>query len=196
MPKSYTEQERIYINNRLKEEAKKCLAQFGIKKTTVDEIVNRVKIPKGTFYLFYKSKELLLFEVILEQHDLIENELYKAIDMIDSNNCDEEQLTDLFFSFFEKAADSPILKLLNSDEIELLVRKLPQELIQEHFSHDSLMIEKIMEKLPVIADINVDAFSAAFRALYFSTLHKDELDSASYDESLRLLIRGLVLQML
>ncbi|WP_286081321.1 TetR/AcrR family transcriptional regulator [Parablautia intestinalis] len=32
--------------------------------TTVDEIVKRVNIPKGTFYLFYKSKELLLFEVI------------------------------------------------------------------------------------------------------------------------------------
>ena len=52
-----------------------------------------------------------------------------------------------FLVFFEKAADSPILKLLNSDEIELLVRKLPQELIQEHFSHDSLMIEKDYGKI-------------------------------------------------
>lgn len=63
MPKSYSEQEREYIKTRLKEEAAKCLAQYGVRRTTVDEIVKRVNIPKGTFYLFYKSKELLLFDV-------------------------------------------------------------------------------------------------------------------------------------
>lgn len=46
MPKSYSEQEREYIKNRLKEEAAKCLVQYGIRRTTVDEIVKRVKIPK------------------------------------------------------------------------------------------------------------------------------------------------------
>ena len=65
MPKSYSEQEREYIRNRLKEEAAKCLASYGVRRTTVDEIVRRVNIPKGTFYLFYPSKELLLFEDLL-----------------------------------------------------------------------------------------------------------------------------------
>ena len=61
MPKRFSEEERAYIVSRLKEEAAKCMAQYGIRKTTVDEIVRRVKIPKGTFYLFYQSKEMLLF---------------------------------------------------------------------------------------------------------------------------------------
>lgn len=56
MPKSYSEQEWEYIRKRLKEEAAKCLARYGARRTTVDEIVKRVNIPKGTFYLFYKSK--------------------------------------------------------------------------------------------------------------------------------------------
>ena len=64
LPKSYSDQERAYITKRLKEEAAACMGQFGIRRTTVDELVKRVKIPKGTFYLFYPSKELLLFEVI------------------------------------------------------------------------------------------------------------------------------------
>ena len=50
MPKSYSEQEREYIRERLKEEAAQCLAKYGVRRTTVDEIVRRVKIPKGTFY--------------------------------------------------------------------------------------------------------------------------------------------------
>lgn len=63
MPKSYSEQEREYIRKRLKEEAAKCLARYGVRRTTVDEIVKRVNIPKGTFYLFYK----LLFSRLKEQ---------------------------------------------------------------------------------------------------------------------------------
>ena len=79
MPKCYSEQEREYIKKRLKEEAADCMARYGIRRTTVDEIVRRVKIPKGTFYLFYQSKELLLFDVILEQHDLIEKKLFDFV---------------------------------------------------------------------------------------------------------------------
>ena len=71
MPKCYSDQEREYIKKRLKEEAAVCMGRFGIRRTTVDELVKRVNIPKGTFYLFYKSKELLLFDVIQEQHELV-----------------------------------------------------------------------------------------------------------------------------
>ena len=44
MPKSYSDQERAYITKRLKEEAAACMGQFGIRRTTVDELVKRVKI--------------------------------------------------------------------------------------------------------------------------------------------------------
>lgn len=69
MPKCYTNQEKDEIKRRLMEEAGYCMAQYGIKKTTVDELVKRVGIPKGTFYLFYESKERLLWEVILVAHE-------------------------------------------------------------------------------------------------------------------------------
>lgn len=39
------------------------MQEKGVKKTTVDELVKREGIPKGTFYLFYPSKEMLLYDV-------------------------------------------------------------------------------------------------------------------------------------
>ena len=45
MPKTYSEQEKAYIRERLLAEAKKSLAQYGIRKTTVDELVKRL-IPR------------------------------------------------------------------------------------------------------------------------------------------------------
>ena len=55
------------------------MGQFGIRRTTADESVKRVNIPKGTFSLFYPSKKLLLLEAIREQHELVSRKLYQEL---------------------------------------------------------------------------------------------------------------------
>lgn len=196
MPKSYSEQEKEYIRKRLKEEAAKCLAQFGIRRTTVDEIVKRVKIPKGTFYLFYQSKELLLFDVILEQHDMIEKRMMDEFSKIDLSSVSVEQLTDVIFHFYKITEENPILNILNSDEVELLARKLPSEVLASHLEHDHTMVDELFATLPMKQEVDINSITSAFRAIYFFTLHKEEIGELHYDSSLRLLIKGLLIQML
>lgn len=195
MPKSYSEQEKDYIKKRLKEEAGKCLAQFGIRRTTVDEIVKRVKIPKGTFYLFYQSKELLLFDVLLEQHESVEKMMMDEISKVDLTAVSVEQLTDIFFNFYKITEENPILRILNSDEMELLARKLPSEVLASHLEHDNSIVDEIFAALPIKSDVDVNSLTASFRAIYFFTLHKQEIGELHYDSSLRLLIKGLLIQM-
>lgn len=194
MPKSYSEQEREYIRKRLKEEAAKCLARYGVRRTTVDEIVKRVNIPKGTFYLFYKSKELLLFEVIQEQQENVNRELYQAISEMADREFSAEKLTDVIFEFYKMTEKMPILKLLDIGEVELLVRKLPREIVEEHFQDDTDTIEKMFTLLPVKKEADIKVISAAFHAIYFATLHKTEIGEEQYDEALRALIYGIVTQ--
>lgn len=196
MPKSYSEQEREYIRKRLKEEAAKCLAQYGVRRTTVDEIVKRVHIPKGTFYLFYKSKELLLFDVIQEQQRTINEELYRAVSDITDTEFSEEKLTEMVFAFFKRTEKMPILKLLDTGEVDLLVRKLPREIVEEHFQDDTDTIKKMLALFPVKKEVDIKVISAAFHAIYFSTLHKGEIGEEQYDEALRALIRGIVIQII
>jgi len=196
LPKCYSEQERKYIIKRLKEEAAKCLALYGIRKTTVDELVRRVKIPKGTFYLFYQSKESLLFEVILEQHDRIEKQLAEALSQFEDNPVTCDQLTELLFGFYKSTEEIPILKMLNSGEIEILVRKLPEEVVAKHLVQDNSMVERLFAKLAPEKTKDAEVFSVALRNIYFATLHKDEFEEQHFDDALRLLIRGLVMQLL
>lgn len=196
MPKSYSEQEREYIIKRLKEEAGKCLTKYGIRRTTVDEIVKRVRIPKGTFYLFYKSKELLLFDTILEQHNLMEQKIEESINSLDYSNITAEQLTSVLFQFFKLAEELPILRMINSGEIELLARKLPQNVLEEHLNHDHNMLTNLFGMLGLKPQVNIETFTGAFRAIYFATLHKEEIGEKNYDEALRHLIHGLVIQIL
>lgn len=194
MPKSYSEEEREYIRRRLKEEAALCLARYGVRRTTVDEIVKRVNIPKGTFYLFYKSKELLLFEVIQEQHEFVNRKLYDAISDIASRGLSADKLTDVIFEFYKMTEEMQVLKMLDLSEVELLVRKLPREIVEEHFQDDTDTIEKMLALLPVKKDVDIKVISVAFHAIYYATLHKGEIGEEKYDEALRALIYGIVIQ--
>lgn len=196
MPKSYSEQEREYIKKRLKEEAAKCLAQYGVRRTTVDEIVKRVHIPKGTFYLFYKSKELLLFEAIQEQHEIVNQELYKALSNLAAQELSAEKLTDTIFAFYKSTENMPILNLLDLGEVELLMRKLPREIVEEHLRDDTDTIEKMFALLPVRKEADLKVMSAVFHAIYYATLHKAEIGEEHYDAALRTLIYGIVMQVI
>src|SRR5574344_1623561 len=75
MPKTYSEEERNEIQNALRQTAFSLVKEKGIKKTTVDELVEAVHIPKGTFYLFYASKEMLLYDAIMQKHDEMHNKM-------------------------------------------------------------------------------------------------------------------------
>lgn len=196
MPKRYSEEERAYIRKRLKEEAVSCMGQFGIRRTTVDEIVKRVNIPKGTFYLFYKSKELLLFDVIQEQHELINQKLYQEISRFSHEPFSVEKLTDVIFEFYKMTEEMPMFQLMDPQEIELLVRKLPREVVEAHLQDDTDSIQKLFSFLPVKKEVDIKVVSAAFHAIYYATLHKDEIGEDGYDEALRMLIQGLITQVL
>ena len=117
LPKSYSDQERAYITKHLKEEAAACMGQFGIRRTTVDELVKRVKIPKGTFYHFYPSKELLLFEVIQEQHELVNQKLYQTLSGLSEEAFSAEKITDVIFGFYKMTEEMPVFRLMDSEDI-------------------------------------------------------------------------------
>lgn len=195
VPKVYSDEERAYIKKRLTEEATYCLLNYGVRRTTVDELISRVKIPKGTFYLFYKTKELLLFEVLQEQHDILETQLLDEIQLL-QGNATVDELTEIIYRFFKAADSSGVLKLLTTGEVELIYRKLPPEVVQEHFLHDDQLIRNVMEKLAISNNDDVGLFSTAFRNLFITMIYKREMGEEFFDEALKLTIRGLVIQML
>ena len=194
MPKSYSDQERAYIRKRLKEEEAACMGKYGIRRTTVDELVKRVHIPKGTFYLFYSSKELLLFEVIQEQHELVNQKLFQELSDLSAAELSAEKITDVIFNFYKMTEQMPIFRLINSEEIELLVRKLPQEVVQVHLQEDTDTIGNLFTLIPAKKEVDVKVISAAFHAIYYATLHRKEIGEEQYDQALRMLIHGVVTQ--
>ena len=195
MPKTLTENERIYIKQRLMEEAGKCLSQYGIRKTTVDELVKRVKIPKGTFYLFYESKERLLFDVILRFNDDMQAELLGEVTAMPETP-DADTLTDVIFRLYRRLDESFLPNIIQDGEMEHFMRSLPPELARLHAAHDDNKVRELLLLLPGMRQERVTVFSAALRCVFITLLHKDEIGETIFDETLRMLIRGVVLQIL
>jgi len=195
MPKSYSANEKEYIVKRLKEEANKCLNLYGVKKTTVDELVRRVNIPKGTFYLFYVSKELLLYDVINDLHEEIQSCFLKETELF-NNEITAEQLTNLLLKIYKKVDETFLLKIMTNGELELLMRKLPNEIVEEHLTHDNIIMEKLIYCIPQAKEKNIQYFSGAMRGIFLTMLHKREIGEEIFDGSLKLMINGLVIQLM
>lgn len=66
MARHFSENEKQIIKKRLLVEGKKLFENYGIRKTSVDKIVDKVGIAKGSFYNFYASKESMVYELIMD----------------------------------------------------------------------------------------------------------------------------------
>lgn len=65
MPRAFTEAEKQTIRARLLRAGRELFSHYGLRKTTVEELARAAGIAKGTFYLFFPSKEALYGEVLL-----------------------------------------------------------------------------------------------------------------------------------
>ena len=195
MPKVYSDDEKIVIKKRLHDAANESLLKNGIKKTTVDALVQKAAIPKGTFYLFYKSKEELLFEVILEYHENIENKMLMKCRKA-GNSLTADKLADIVTDGILDSMDSCLKTIMIPGEIEIMIEKLPADVIKDHLGHDEdMMIDMLKGLNPNLSPSGVKVFSAAFHEIFFACLYKDTIGEKYFRKSIRLLTKGLLLQM-
>jgi AcrR family transcriptional regulator len=55
------------VRQRIKNAATQCFLQYGLDKTTLDDIAKLVGLNKATFYYYYKNKEDIFLEVSLQE---------------------------------------------------------------------------------------------------------------------------------
>ena len=68
MPKIFNEQDQKRLRESLLKAGFDMICENGYKATTVDEITKKVKIAKGSFYLFFASKEEFVAELLMWQY--------------------------------------------------------------------------------------------------------------------------------
>lgn len=194
MATAFSDNEKELIRKKLNEVAQECLWKYGVKKTTVDQIVQMAGISKGSFYNFYPSKETLFFTVLEEYQKSIIDQLSNKLR--EEGTIGSDKFTELIYELYQDVRKSFIMNILQNQEFEYLTRKLPKELIINHHSLDDILTRKIFSYIKVKDNVNIDLVSASLRAIFMSMIHIEEIGEKYFDEVLRLLIKGLAQQII
>jgi AcrR family transcriptional regulator len=192
MATAFNDNEKELIRKKLKKVAEECLLKYGVKKTTVDQLVEMVGISKGSFYNFYPAKEVLFFIVLEEYQKSIISKLINRLKELDNIGIDE--FTDLIYQLYQNVRQSFIMNIIQNQELEYLMRKLPKELIINHHSLDDKLAKNIFSHIKIKRNISIEVVTASLRAIFMSMIYIEEIGEKNFDEVLRLLIKGLALQ--
>lgn len=192
MATAFTSEEKEVIRKKLHKVAKECLQRYGVKKTTVDQMAAMVDISKGSFYNFYSSKEMLFFAVLEEYQIDVMNRLTEQLGT--ETKIDTNRLVELLYDFYQDFRYSFMYTIFKNNEMELLLRKLPREVITNHHMIDDRMVKKIVSRINIRENVSVEIVSALFRTIAMTILHIEEIGEKQFDTTLKLVIQGVVEQ--
>lgn len=99
------------------------------------------------------------------------------------------------FRIYKLVDTSEISSLISGGEIELLLRKLPPEYSKLHEQQDDFRVEELVAMIPNMGTEKIKVYSAALRGIFISILHKRDIGEEVFDDALRVMIRGVVIQM-
>jgi AcrR family transcriptional regulator len=189
MPRAFTEHEKELIGKRLLEQGYKLFSAYSLKKTNIEEITRAAGISKGAFYLFYDSKEALFMDVVEQAETRVRQEVLALIDLPGpSPRARMYAILKKAFALFESI---PILQFFTGSDYELLFRRIPAEILQEHLSSDRAFIEELIIRcqnagIPIRAE--PEQIIGLLYPLVLSILHKDDLGTNDFSGSIDVLL--------
>lgn len=188
MGAAFTPEEQTLIRKDLKKAARKFLAQYGMKKTSIDQIVAEVGISKGAFYKFYESKEHLFFDVMEDIHE----EIFLGASKIlaDAKHLNPiERIEQALLYTIQVFSETSLLTFM-TDELPLIVRKLPKKIMEEHAVSDSVNIAALLKAHDIILPCSPEFLSGLVRAIVCLTREKAIIGEACYEEVLQFIVHS------
>ena len=192
MAKAFSDTEKVLIKEKLKKGAIECIQGYGIRKTSVDELVKYAGISKGAFYLFYESKELLFFDAIMEYHQQLQDAVSSSIHS-DKGKITPDILTEALFKVIK---DNQLFwtSLLANDDLEYIQRKLSEQMSNIHIFDDDKFFGQLLEAIDTTQNVNVEVLSGTIRAIFLTILHVETIGKEVFDDVLKMLLKSVFQQ--
>lgn len=192
MPR-FGEDEKRRINEKFLSEGERLFSTYGIRKVTIDDLVDAVGIAKASFYTFYANKEYLYLDIVQS----IQLKIFIELDTIlvsNENLSSEERIFQVFEAMNEMMLQHPILIHMDTATIEIIARKVSKERLSA-FREQNFDAAQSLINHGVRFSCDVQTASHVFQAIYHCWMYLrdqgEEMQSAVTD----ILLRGVVSQM-
>lgn len=189
MVKGFNEREKDVIRNKLMKKGKELFSSYGLKKTSIAELTKASGISQGSFYLFFQSKEELFFDILEREEKNMQDQLLHEVLL--PGRIDKLVLKKFLTESIRMVEENQIIRrMYMQDEYEELLRKLPQERIDQHIEKDSDLLAPLIrhwqsEGYLIEKDPNV--ITGVLRSFFTTSLHKKEIGEDVYEATLDLL---------
>lgn len=138
MPKIYSNEKRQEIRSQLMIVGLELIKQNGFKKMSIQALTKRVGIAQGTFYNFFISKEMLVYELAdayQQSTNLKLEEIIQAKGYFERND-----LRELYYHMFLKDENN-VYRFITREDLQMLYTRLPSDCF-----HKMTDLKKEMER--------------------------------------------------
>lgn len=200
----FTEHERNRIRQGLIDTGREQFASFGIDRTRISDLTDRVGIATSTFYRFFDSKEALYLEVLEREQGYVAEGFESAI--ADASDLRGEVTAGLAYFFSELESNQLYYKLIVMDDIQPLLLSASESELSRFYRNQMEIFEPHTQRW-----IEADSFRVndpatllgIFRLLAYTIVAKDrgnktdadvnELDVA-HETLVEAIVDGLILE--
>lgn len=163
MPR-FSDTEKGNIQQKLLTAGEKLFVAYGLKKVTIDELIEAVNIAKATFYTFYKSKEYLYLDIVQG----IQTNIFDELERLLVRNADllgKERVRQVFSRMTELMTQYPILAQIDTDTVDIISRKVSKERMIL-FYQQNIDAAQSLHNRGVCFTCEINVASMIFQALY------------------------------
>lgn len=173
MPK-FSDNEKEIIKSKLLDEGERLFITFGLKKVSIDELVQAVGIAKGSFYSFYPTKEHLFMEIAILQQAKMWNEMDEFLKE-HKDLPPKELVKQTVIWMLQQFEHYPLMQKIDNETTNYLFRKLPQDVIEEHTKDDGYELLKLQKYgVQFKCDIQIEAKIMQTLAMSFFALQGED----------------------
>jgi len=188
----FSENEKAMVRDRLLTEGERLFTVHGIKKVTIDDLVDAVCIAKASFYTFYESKEYLYLDIVQS----IQQKIFSELNILLDSNIklsSKERVQQVFDAMFKIMLHYPILTYIDATTMELVARKVSKERLLV-FREQNFNAAQTLHDHGICFSCEIQTVSYAFQSLYHNWIYLknegEEIQSSVTD----ILLKGIINQ--
>ncbi len=187
MPNAFTEEESKRIRQELILAGIRLSKELGVQKMSVEKLTAAVGIAKGSFYLFFSSKEDFILEVAAYASEETQKMLLKKLNGRTQMSAHE------FMEFFNEYlhSDLDLMNGLTVSDFYWLKNHIKKQVL---FDPD-IQIKTAQFWLSLISDVREGVDTGTFvnliKSIYAIREHSDTMVTASLENSVRILLHTI-----
>ena len=176
--------QRQQIHTELLKTGIQLICEKGVRKLTIDEVTQRVQIGKGTFYHFFTSKELFVYEAIMFSKEAV---LKKINEAVEKYGALDRQAVDELLSHFSLLGQNNIISSLSMEDEIWLSKKLPPEYILDPPKEEKIVDLLFQNMKDIRSDIHSHVVSNMIKIMAITVENRNFLHEDVIAENMNIL---------